>query len=326
MPFMKRQVALGLLAILACAELFAAKVVFDKDCLPEVLALIRSANKELIISVFDINEPQIVDALMQAHFRGVRVRILTDRRQAMGEHSRVPDLLLMGLEVRLNSRRRLHHNKFAVADGVRSVSGSFNWTNGAARNNSEDLTVLETGLLRGSEKESIGNFQNKFLEDWVKNTRSKSDGYFTKLFKEKGNAVFERWRPWVKQVLEGATPANPMEDGRLREAIDLADVYYETQPELLGLVARHATDSGNKALRSRMAAIEFLGDVETRDPAHHALIQVAEHDSREEVRTAAIIARMKLGGVLEGDEKFEGARGSPRRMGVYCRSLLSRLR
>lgn len=315
---------LGLFSLVFCLDLFAAKVVFDKDCLPEVLALIRSAKQELVISVFDINEPVIVEAIAEARFRGVRVRVMTDRRQAMGDHSRVPDLYLLGVDVRMNSRGRLHHHKFAVADGLRSVSGSFNWTNGASRN-AEDLTVLEGGLLRNSEKESIRNFQAKFEADWTKNTRQKSDGYFKRIYKEKGNAIFERWKPWMTETLKGGSPTNKMEDGRLREAIDLADAFVEANPGLVDLVAKHAADSGSMGVRSRIAALELLGDVETKNPAHHLMILKAEHDSRAEVREAAVVARVKIGGVLSGDARYEGITGSFRSAAIYCGSLFSRL-
>ncbi len=324
MRLIMRHANFTVLGLLLGCELFAAKVVFDKDCLPEVLALIRSAKTELVISVFDINEPEIIQAIAEARFRGVKVRVMTDRRQAMGDHSRVPDLFLLGVDIRMNSRGRLHHHKFAVADGIRSVSGSFNWTKGA-HNNAEDLTVLSDGMLPSSERASIRNFQGKFEEDWTKNTRQKSDGYFRRIYKTKSGEIFERWRGWMMETLQGAPPQNKMEDGRLREAIDLADAFYDENPGLLDLVAKHARDTGPTGVRSRIAALEFMGEAETKNPEHHALILKAEHDSRPNVREAATVARVKIGGVLEGDERYDGITGSVRSAVVYCRSLFSRL-
>ena len=237
------------------APLRAADVYFDKDCLPKVLEVIRGTRHRLSASVFEVNQPDIVEALLELHFQGKEVQILSDRRQAKGEHSRMLDLYLMGVDVRLNSKKRLQHNKYAISDDKISMSGSFNWTNSASKSNSEDLTVLRTGLIRWSENQSISDTRAKFTESWENNTEGKSDAYFETILKERKAEVRERLKPWAEKVLKEASGRDKGGARKLQAAFRLVDKLDLKDKSMLELIARRAEPGARSETGTRVLAI-----------------------------------------------------------------------
>eukprot|EP00435_Cladocopium_sp_Y103_P020765 s1255_g5.t1 len=139
--------------------------------LKRILALLGSAKTSL--DVFSISHKVLADALLDAHRRGVKVRILTDDMQAKQENSCVA-ALKKEIPVRMDSNQKMHmHHKFVVIDGSIVLSGSLNWTHAALERGNENLviskhiTVLEDftdefkrlwKLFRGNGKEK-GEFR-----------------------------------------------------------------------------------------------------------------------------------------------------------------------
>lgn len=108
-----------------------------------IVKAINSASGSIDAAVFSVNLYAIVDALIAAKKRGVKVRLVTDYMQAVGE-SQAPGtkkLLDAKIDLRINDGHadggndgNMHH-KFGIFDGKLVESGSFNWTfGGEARN------------------------------------------------------------------------------------------------------------------------------------------------------------------------------------------------
>ena len=94
------------------------------------------------IAVYSITNLQIADAIIAAHRRGATVRIITDRTMAGHKSSLIDELVTAGIPVRTNRRHKIEHNKFAVFDNQRIVTGSYNWTTAATKFNSENCIFL----------------------------------------------------------------------------------------------------------------------------------------------------------------------------------------
>jgi len=102
---------------------------------------LRAAKRTLDVAVYVLSEDRLADLLMDRHHAGVSVRIITDHEMMNGKTCDIKRLEQEGIKIRVaTSRFRMHH-KLAVCDGHVCVSGSFNWTGGAARNNHENLIV-----------------------------------------------------------------------------------------------------------------------------------------------------------------------------------------
>ena len=151
----------------------------SKKCENIIIKLIQNSSEQIDIVVFDINNINIVNELKSAYDNGKKIRILTDKRQAGGKYSKVLELYKYGLNIRVHSKHKLEHNKFAVFDKKYVINGSYNWTNAASSKNSENcqLTVENT--------KTIADYKSRFEHLWRINTKKKSDAWFKKKLNQK---------------------------------------------------------------------------------------------------------------------------------------------
>ena len=95
-------------------------------------------SKKIDIAVYSITNPNITNAIIAAYNRGADIRIITDKGQAKVKGAKAEELKSAGIPVLTNKKHKIEHNKFAVFDDVHIVSGSYNWTTNASKNNSEN--------------------------------------------------------------------------------------------------------------------------------------------------------------------------------------------
>ncbi len=158
-------------------QAFALEYVFfspSSQCEDEIVRLINQSQDKIDIAVYAINNDNIVNALKQAYRRGIKIRILTDRLQAGNKSSKVKELYAFGFDIKVNSKYKIEHNKFAVFDDKYVSSGSYNWTNPATHKNSENCIFFEDN------QPIIQAYQNHFNQLWQLNTKEKSDAWFGK--------------------------------------------------------------------------------------------------------------------------------------------------
>lgn len=150
------------------------KVFFSPSlkCEAKIVDLINKSEERIDAAVYAINNDDIVCALKKAHDRGVKIRILTDRLQASNKSSKVRELYNYGINIRVHSKFKIEHNKFAVFDGKVASSGSYNWTNPASDKNSENCIFF----IRN--RQAVCEFQDRFNYLWRINTKTKSDLWF----------------------------------------------------------------------------------------------------------------------------------------------------
>jgi phosphatidylserine/phosphatidylglycerophosphate/cardiolipin synthase-like enzyme len=78
---------------------------------------------------------------VDAHRRGLRVRVVSDDDKALDAGSDLERLRDAGIPVRLDRVPAHMHHKFAVFDRLRLLTGSYNWTRSAAEVNHENVLV-----------------------------------------------------------------------------------------------------------------------------------------------------------------------------------------
>lgn len=157
-----------------------AKITFTNKCEKEIIKLINNSTETIDIAVYSINNLNIIDQLIKAKDKGVKIRILTDRIQAFGNSSKVKLLHDTGFDIKIHSKDRIMHHKFAIFDNKSAVEGSFNWTYSAANKNAEDCNVFD-------KEEDIKVLQRRFKKLWKINSKDISECYFgnMKIEKEK---------------------------------------------------------------------------------------------------------------------------------------------
>ena len=141
-------------------------------CENKIVKLINDSELAIDAAIYAINNDEIVKALKKANNRGVKIRILTDRLQAAGKNSKVRELYDCGINIRVHSKFKIEHNKFAIFDKKIASSGSYNWTNPASDKNRENCIFFIKN------KEVVKKYIDRFEYLWKINTKRKSDEWF----------------------------------------------------------------------------------------------------------------------------------------------------
>lgn len=146
----------------------------SKKCENSIVQRINNAEESIDAAVYAINNKDIVKALEKAHKRGVKIRILTDKLQAGNKKSKVLELYDYGVKIRVNSKHKIEHNKFAVFDFDSVVTGSYNLTEPASDKNSENC------LFFNRNQKTVKEYHDRFNYLWQMNSKKKSDAWFNR--------------------------------------------------------------------------------------------------------------------------------------------------
>ena len=116
---------------------------------------IDEATSSVDVAAQEIDLWSIRDALIGAHDRGLRVRVVTESDYL--SNAEIQAMTLSGIPLRADGREALMHHKFVVIDSEEVWTGSMNLTvNGAYRNNNN--------LLRIQSSEIASHFTDEFEE------------------------------------------------------------------------------------------------------------------------------------------------------------------
>lgn len=112
-----------------------------------VLRVIDSAKTDIKALSYSFTSPRVVAALLRAAKRGVDVSLvadyknnITDDRSGKGRAA-LSALAEAGCDVRVISAYPIHHDKVLIVDRQTVELGSFNYSDAAARVNSENVLV-----------------------------------------------------------------------------------------------------------------------------------------------------------------------------------------
>jgi phosphatidylserine/phosphatidylglycerophosphate/cardiolipin synthase-like enzyme len=110
-----------------------------------VLDLLKRAKREIWVAAFVLTDTRMVEAMVQAHRRGVRVQVVIEARNL--ENSRGETLKQAGIDVRKDGNPYTMHHKVMVVDGEWVVTGSYNFTSSGFGRNNENLLILHDSAL-----------------------------------------------------------------------------------------------------------------------------------------------------------------------------------
>jgi phosphatidylserine/phosphatidylglycerophosphate/cardiolipin synthase-like enzyme len=124
--------------------------------IPERIAeSIHAARQSVDVAVYEFDLLPLAEALLDAHGRGVRVRLVTDT-DTLGDAT-VESLAAAGVPVVADGRDPFMHHKFVVVDGASVWTGSMNFTRNDAYRN--DNVVIQVNSVRLAE-----NYTHEFEE------------------------------------------------------------------------------------------------------------------------------------------------------------------
>lgn len=108
-----------------------------------ILKLINDSKVSIHMAAYGFDHPQIVEALIQAHLRGVDVKIVVDRSDALNSsRSGLKESATAFIPIRVNSHYAIMHNKFLIVDAETVEMGSFNYTQNAQCHNAENVFII----------------------------------------------------------------------------------------------------------------------------------------------------------------------------------------
>lgn len=109
-----------------------------------VLKVINASEHSIRLAAYSFTSPHVVRGLLDAKKRGVDVRVVVDARGNKGKANIAALNLLVnaGIPTRTISAYAIHHDKFIVSDERHAQNGSFNYSQAAAKSNSENVVVV----------------------------------------------------------------------------------------------------------------------------------------------------------------------------------------
>ncbi len=101
------------------------------------------ASSEIRFMTFVFSSDSIAEAMLQRASQGVQVRGIFENRNSTASWSHLPTLLCAGLDVRQDSNPFTLHHKVILVDDDTVITGSFNFSGSASRNNDENVIILQ---------------------------------------------------------------------------------------------------------------------------------------------------------------------------------------
>jgi phosphatidylserine/phosphatidylglycerophosphate/cardiolipin synthase-like enzyme len=110
----------------------------------EIAKAIDASDREVLVQAYGFTHNAIAQALVRAHQRGVKVRVLLDQKSQSSNRYVIGILTDAGVAVRQDDKHAIAHNKVMVIDQAIVITGSFNFTNSAQTRNAENVLILKS--------------------------------------------------------------------------------------------------------------------------------------------------------------------------------------
>ncbi len=127
---------------------------------PQAIKLVQNtigkAEKTIEVAAYSFASGKVSDALIEAHNNGVVVRVVLDKTHAKRRYPAVLEMLDAGIEIRINRKYAIMHNKYMIIDGKTIETGSFNYSTNAEKKNAENVIVINNNKP----------LAKKYMKDW----------------------------------------------------------------------------------------------------------------------------------------------------------------
>ena len=130
-----------------------------ESCLPLILESLQKAKRTIDVQAYTLTSRTIAVALVAARKRGIRVRVLLDKSQKLNPYGQLPLLQKGRLDIRIDYRPAIAHNKVMIIDRYKTLTGSYNWTEGAERRNAENLLLISNKSIA---RRYLANFEKRW--------------------------------------------------------------------------------------------------------------------------------------------------------------------
>ncbi len=130
------------------------------DCVNAIIECIEKTAISLDICVFTITDNRISRKIIEAHERGVKIRIISDNDKSQDRGSDITEMFKHGIPTKIDYTADHMHHKFAIFDNKMLVTGSYNWTRSAGNSNYENILITNNNDV-------IKKYKNEFEDLWL---------------------------------------------------------------------------------------------------------------------------------------------------------------
>lgn len=126
-----------------------------------LLKEVDSTASTIDLAVREITFPEMAQALLKAKERGVKVRVISDSKQAKMKSSRITTLIQQGIPVKVLRGKDygVMNHRFAIFDDKKVVTGSFDWSEASEKWNYENIVIIR-------DSEAVASYRREFDRLW----------------------------------------------------------------------------------------------------------------------------------------------------------------
>ncbi|MBN2040744.1 MAG: DUF1669 domain-containing protein [Spirochaetes bacterium] len=133
-----------------------------EDDIESIIVRKLSEAKDVIcFMAFSFTNDRIADELIRLNKSGVSVSGIIERTGANSKYSEYKKLNIEGVQVNLDRNKRIMHHKVIIIDNRLLLTGSYNFSKNANKNNDENLIVVDNKIIAG---EYVNEFYKLFLK------------------------------------------------------------------------------------------------------------------------------------------------------------------
>ena len=122
---------------------------------------VDSTASTIDLAVREITFPEMAQALLKAKERGVKVRVISDSKQAKMKSSQITTLIQQGIPVKVLRGKDygVMNYRFAIFDDKKVVTGSFDWSEASEKWNYENIVIIR-------DSEGVASYRREFDRLW----------------------------------------------------------------------------------------------------------------------------------------------------------------
>ena len=139
----------------------------DSPIRERVRPLIKQARERIDVAVFYFTHKLLTADLIDAHLRGVQVRVILDATAASNGFTKHELLRAVGIPVKVENWGGKMHMKSAVIDGHTVITGSMNWTTAGDATNDENVVIVRSEALAAQYSEFYESLWADIDDRWL---------------------------------------------------------------------------------------------------------------------------------------------------------------
>lgn len=144
-----------------------------------VKPLIEGAKSEILLSVFYLTHKDIVQDLINAKARGVKIKVIIDATSATNKSSKHQILRNASIPTKVENWGGKNHEKNIVVDGKIFLIGSANFSKSGVSSNDENVIVIENPKIASAYRNHFLKLYSSIDEKYL-NTNPSAEGFNSK--------------------------------------------------------------------------------------------------------------------------------------------------